>query len=200
MLAAATAQDKCPNGCATCQPMTATEIAARKAKKDAQRSSWLAKIAQARGKDTNNDGTIDAADVATRSERMQKREKPANWVPQTCLTCNDAKAYQLVDGRCVCATGYGHPLPKPDANGKFVKPSTPPACSECKDNTVSGPDAPPVDWAALGFKKDARRSAFGAAPATGGRHLLGGGGGHHKSSFCVPCPAGTNAQGGAKCV
>jgi hypothetical protein len=64
------------------------------------------------------------------------------------------------------------------------------ACSKVTPNSVSGPAAPPVDWAKLGFKFSHEGSA------AGGRHLLDGGGRHHP--FCVPCgDKKANAQGTA---
>jgi hypothetical protein len=103
-------------------------------------------------------------------------------------------------------------MPKPDANGRPVRPATRPACVACADNTVSGPDAPAVDWAALGFKRDARgprpmgpsgagpRGPSGAgAGAAGALHPFGWGP-RNAAMFCVPCPAGTSAKNGAKCA
>lgn len=195
LLAAAAAEDKCPPGCGTCTPMTADEIAALKAKKEAKRATWKAKLASIIGKDVNGDGKIDAADAPSRGEGQRREGKP-DKVWQKCLTCSDTKATTLKEGRCVCNPGFGFPLPKPDANGKPVKPTTPPTCSACIDNTVSGPDAPKPDWAALGFK---RPDWAAAAGKTGGRHLLGMG--HGRGSFCVPCPAETTASADAtKCA
>lgn len=182
-IGAATADDvKCRPGCDKCIPLTAEEIAVKKAEHDAKKAEWIAKKA--------------AQGITIQPDEAWGKGKDKNWVPTKCLKCVNEVAYKLVDGRCLCSDGYGLPLPPlPVAGQKPERPATPPTCAKCGPGFASGPNAPPVDWSPY-------KAAWKAAHPNGGRNLLAadGFGRIKKLVFCVPCESGKSAEDGKSCL
>lgn len=100
------AEQKCPHGCAACEPLSAGELAALKAKWDAKKAKWEAKQAAK---------TTDGRHLLGWGGKKNAANKQ-DYVPMKCTSCIN-EDYEINNGFCgelwadVMRTGHDYYLP-----------------------------------------------------------------------------------------
>lgn len=189
MAVAADAAGECAPGvrlpqCATCIPLTADELAARKAAVVAKKAAWEAKKA------AKQPGTTPRRLLGEGHRGNHTGWNHTGW-NYKCTACLTGPGYAPLsaEGFCACKPGYGFVLPTDGSRPKAT-------CDACPASYASGPDAPKPpkpDWSKFKGKKGGPGSDSG-----GGRRLLGFGHGKH-GSICVKCP-GDASDDRTKCL